>query len=155
MGNNEKKLYDVILQVRFCFNHLKMLGEKLSSDLGINPSMRAVMEALNNADRLTVPDIAKNKGVSRQHIQNIMNSLLEGDFVSTLDNPAHKRSQLYELTLKGRHAFTVIREREKEPLQRLADKIDPEKLDMAKQTLADLNSRIVAEINHGDSNEHQ
>jgi DNA-binding MarR family transcriptional regulator len=88
----------VILQVCRCFNELKSLRERLHKDLGVNSFMRAVMETLAASGPLAVPDNAKGKGISRQHIQIIMNALSAGGFVETLNNPAHKRSPLFDLS---------------------------------------------------------
>ena len=110
------------------------------------------MEALSTRSPQTVPDIAKNKGVSRQHIQTIMNSLQAEGFVDTFDNPAHKRSPLFNLTSKGRTVFAKIKEREKEPLQRLAAVMSSESLKHAQEALSQLNQHLVDEIKKGDSN---
>jgi len=152
MTPKEKELYAVFREIRACFNQMKSLAEQLHQDLGVNPSMRAVMEALSTRSPQTVPDIAKNKGVSRQHIQTIMNSLQAEGFVDTFDNPAHKRSPLFNLTSKGRTVFAKIKEREKEPLQRLAAVMSSESLKHAQEALSQLNQHLVDEIKKGDSN---
>jgi len=152
MTSKEKKLYAVFTQVRTCFNQLKMLAEQLHKDLDINPSMRAVMEALLTNGRQTVPEIANNRSVSRQHIQNIMNALLADELVESFDNPAHKRSPLFDLTRKGRTAFALIKEREKEPIRRLADVMSSESLHCLQVALGELNIRIAHQITQGDSN---
>ena len=46
MTPKEMELMALIGQVRTCFNRLKALAEELHEDLGVNPSMRAVMETL-------------------------------------------------------------------------------------------------------------
>jgi DNA-binding MarR family transcriptional regulator len=151
MKAKEKALYDLIRQVRTCFNQLKTLAEQLHQDLGINPSMRAVMEALTLGGRMTVPEIAQSRGVSRQHIQNIMNALLADGFVAAFDNPAHKRSPHFALTEKGEQAFATIKVREKEPLKRLAATMTAESLTCAGAALADLNRQIADEIGKGET----
>lgn len=149
MTEKEKALYRVFGEVRTCFNRLKSLAEQLHSDLGINPSMRAVMEALAAHGAQTVPDIARQKGVSRQHIQNIMNSLGDAGFAELIDNPAHKRSPLFALTGKGEAVFTEIRERETEPLRAIAKRISPGALDEARKLLGELNRQLERQIEKG------
>lgn len=150
MTEKEKALYRVFGEVRTCFNRLKSLAEQLHSDLGVNPSMRAVMETLAANGEQTVPDIAKQKGVSRQHIQSIMNSLGGGGFVQLIDNPAHKRSPLFALTAKGEATFTKIRERETEPLRAIAELMSPAALDEAQKLLAELNRQLEQQIEKGN-----
>lgn len=153
MTRTEKALYRVFGEVRTCFNRLKSLAEQLHSDRGVNPSMRAVMEAVADHGAQTVPDIARQKEVSRQHIQNIMNSLADGGFVELIDNPAHKRSPLYALTTKGEAAFTEIRERETEPLRAIAKAMSPGALDEARKLLGELNRQLKHQIEKGKPND--
>ena len=142
----EKALTDLIRQVRTCFNQLRSLAERLHYDLGINPSMRAVMESLATRGAQTVPEIARSKGVSRQHIQTVMNTLLEECLVELRENPAHRRSPQFDLTITGRDVFTGIREREHAPLRRLATAVPARALREARATLAALNARLADEI---------
>jgi DNA-binding MarR family transcriptional regulator len=125
--------------VRTCFNQLKALAERLHEELGVNPSMRAVMEALATGGRQTVPDIAKSRAVSRQHIQTIMNALVANGLVKVFENPAHKRSPLFDLSAKDRATFAAIAQKEKEPLRRLANALSPESLKQAQEVLLRLN----------------
>ena len=153
MTSREENLYALIRQVRTCFNQLKTLAEQLHRDLGVNPSMRAVLESLAADGPRTVSAIAKSKGVSRQHIQNIMNVLQDQGFVHPLENPAHKRSPLFKLSSEGSAAFDDVREREKQPLKRLAASITLQDLQHAESVLADLNQSLATEISKGEADE--
>ncbi|MDP6883807.1 MAG: hypothetical protein QF830_06710, partial [Rhodospirillales bacterium] len=73
MITKAKTLYAVILDLRLCFNLLRTRADEMHKDLGVNASMRAVMESLAGEDEKTVPEIARGKSVSRQHIQVIAN----------------------------------------------------------------------------------
>ncbi len=150
MTTREEALTAVIRNVRTCFNQLKRLSEQLNEDLGINPSMRAVMEALFRKSPQTVPDIAKGRGVTRQHVQMIMNSLLDDELVETQSNPAHRRSVLYSLTRKGRIAFDEILGREAEPLRRIAAVVPADDLELVAAALDKIGQRIGAELKPGD-----
>ncbi len=99
-------------QIRACFNRLKALGDALHADLGITAAMRAVIEHLHETGRQTVPQIARAKGVSRQHIQMLINALAAAALVETSDNPADRRSPHVALTREGKTAFRQIRRRE-------------------------------------------
>jgi len=153
MTPKEKTLYAVFSEVRTCFNQLKMIAEQLHQDLDVNPSMRAVMEALAAKGPQTVPDIAKQKGVSRQHIQTIMNALQEHEFVESFANPAHKRSPLFNVTEKGESTFAEVVAREKEPLRRLAADMSSDTLESARGALTQLNQYLAEEISKGEHNE--
>ncbi len=70
---------------------------------------------LLDLDRLgpqTVPQMARARPVSRQHIQTIVNDLIEERHVELVVNPAHKRSHLVRLTRKGKEMVDAMNRRE-------------------------------------------
>lgn len=146
MTTREQALTKVIRNVRGCFNLLKRLSEQLNEDLGINPSMRAVMESLFRHSPQTVPEIARERGVTRQHVQMIMNSLLEDRLVESRSNPAHRRSVLYCLTAEGLTAFEEIMRREAEPMRRIAAAMPAEEWESVAAALEIVSRRIGAEL---------
>ena len=144
MSADPKELYVMIQQIRLCFNQLKSLSEQLLTDLDINPSKRAVLEALNKNGAQTVAAIAKQKSVSRQHIQIIMNALKETAYVDLIDNPAHKRSPQFALTEKGTDIFAEIKRREIEPIARLARRMDGDQIKLASILLGEFNDAMAS-----------
>ena len=70
------------------------------------------MEFLYPEKMLSVPEIAEQYKVSRQHIQVTVNSLLEIGLVATKENPRHKRSPLIMLNAKGRKLFAAVLKKE-------------------------------------------
>ena len=74
--------------------------------------MRAVLEFLRRNGPATVPTIARSRGVSRQHIQALVNLLLGQHLAEAADNPAHRRSLLVQLTAKGAQTIDRMRRRE-------------------------------------------
>lgn len=101
--------------VRRLFHRLAAVWTDLHQDLGVSASMRAVMEAIKDGDR-TVPDVAGEKEVSRQHIQTVVNQLGELGLVRSIPNPSHQKSALISLTESGRTLLTTIFDREQELL---------------------------------------
>lgn len=150
VARREDALTALIREVRTCFNLLRSLAERLHQDLGVNPSLRAVMESLASGGPSTVPEIARSKGVSRQHIQTIVNSLLEEGFVEAGPNPAHRRSPQFRLTRKGLATFARIQSREHAPLRRMAAAVPAERLCDARSVLLSLNEQLEAEIEGRD-----
>ena len=99
-------------QVRRLYNHIHHLGETLHADEPITLGMRAVLEFLVRNGPATVPEIARNRSVTRQHVQTIVNSLLDAALVELESNPRHKRSSLVTLTPEGSQIIERMRERE-------------------------------------------
>jgi DNA-binding MarR family transcriptional regulator len=74
------------------FHLIKALGDALHADLGVTASMRGVMVSLAEGEPRTVPDLARERPASRQHIQTVVNDLLAAGLAETLPNPSHRRS---------------------------------------------------------------
>ena len=151
MTTQTKTLTHLIREVRTCFNQLRTLAETLSADMEVNPSMRAIMESLSQKVPRTVPDLAKERGTSRQHVQKVINSLLDEDLVLTVENPEHKRSVLYLLTPKGDQVFREIRQREAAPMRSLAQALDQSDIAVAADVLARMNQQLSHLINQGET----
>ena len=127
-------------EVRHLFQVLKSLADALHKDAGLTASTRAVMEALVDGPR-TVPDIARSKSVTRQHIQLLVDELAASDLVELNPNPAHLRSPLIALSRKGEALFASMRKREAPLIERLAAGLDARKAAATVQTLAALRRR--------------
>jgi DNA-binding MarR family transcriptional regulator len=85
---------------------------------------------LDRSGSRTVPQMASARPLSRQHIQMLVNPLVEGRYVELVDNPAHKRSKLVRLTPKGRKLVDRMRKRESKVFGVLATR-DPGRRRMA------------------------
>ncbi|HEY2706648.1 MAG TPA: MarR family transcriptional regulator [Caulobacteraceae bacterium] len=91
----------------------------------------------------TVPDLARERSVSRQHVQEVVNALVESGLAQTGPNPAHRRSPLIDLTDEGRHRLRLLRERETAMLAETAPAISHAELAAATR-LFDLLERDLA-----------
>jgi DNA-binding MarR family transcriptional regulator len=99
---------------------IKAVNDRLHADLGVSAAMRDLLVALATSGPRTVPQIALDRGVSRQHIQGIVNELLLAGLAAAQRNPAHRRSSLIALTDEGRARVRQLRERETELLAQTA-----------------------------------
>jgi len=110
------ELFDEALSLAFA---VRQWAETLHAELELTASMRGVLEHILLDGPSTVPNIARPRGVSRQHIQQQINMLLEDGFVELRDNPAHKRSSMVALTDKGRGLIQNMRANELNTLSRI------------------------------------
>lgn len=140
------KMVALTTAVRAVFNRLKALGDDLHGDLEVTAAMRAVMETLAADGAMTVPQIARLKGVTRQHIQLLADALIAAGLAAVKENPAHRRSALIALTDKGRRTFAKMRARELPMVAALADEFDAQELDRAAAVLARLAARLEARL---------
>src|SRR3546814_2333801 len=62
---------------------------------------RALLHQLEQQPGLTVPELARLRGVSRQYVQTVVNDLVSGGLVEAQPNPGHKRSPRLQATKAG------------------------------------------------------
>ena len=138
---NQKQLnsfYPLTLVVRRLFHKLGHGVAALHQNSDISVGMRAVLESVIDGGPQTVPHMARIRPVTRQHIQTLVNELLEGGYVEYIDNPAHKRSKLVAPTKRGMRAFDKMRAVESEAFSRAKIEVSPEELDAARKVLSAL-----------------
>ncbi len=131
-------IYPLIWKLRRVFQQLRVVSDAMLEDVGINASQRALLEALDGDAAFSVPQIAKQLSVSRQHIQTLVNEMLAKDLVETADNPAHKRSPLVRSTAAGKKLFSSIKEGEQELLDKLTPSFSNADLATSLETLETL-----------------
>lgn len=106
-------------ETRNLFHRLKAAGEQIHHQLGITMGERGILEDISRNGPRTVPQMARARPVSRQHIQTLINSLQENNLVEYTENPDHKRSHLVALTPEGEVCFQTMQQREAEILSKI------------------------------------
>ena len=124
-------LYRLIVEIRRAFNELAAVSDRVTQPFGLTAAERAVLENLVADGALTVPGIAREKSVSRQHIQKLADALVAKGLARYLENPAHKRSQLVEATPEGADRFRRLARSEGEILAKVAPLIAAHDLEAA------------------------
>ncbi|HEY1749986.1 MAG TPA: MarR family winged helix-turn-helix transcriptional regulator [Caulobacteraceae bacterium] len=122
---------------------LRAAGDALHADLGITTGMRGVMTSLAATGPRAVPELARERPVSRQHIQTLAKALLAAGLVEARPNPEHRRSPLLSLTDEGRRRLKEMQDCEAALLARTAPSVSPVELAAATR-LFDLLERDLA-----------
>lgn len=130
--------YPMTLAVRRLFHKLAYGIAALHRDEEISVGMRAVLESVIDGGPQTVPHMARVRPVTRQHIQGLVNGLMEAGLVEAVDNPAHKRSRLIRATESGAALFERMRRRESEALGEVEIDADPAAMEAATALLRQL-----------------
>jgi len=99
-------------EVRLLWHRMVQVGEELHKKEPVTLGMRGVLELLLLAGSVTVPQMARSRNVTRQHIQALVNKLRKRGLVRLGANPVHKRSALVFMTLEGERAISRMRARE-------------------------------------------
>ncbi|NQV57863.1 MAG: MarR family transcriptional regulator, partial [Rhodospirillales bacterium] len=107
--------------------------------------MWGFLHSLATCGPQTVPQLARARPVSRQHIQTIANEAEAEGLVIFADNPAHKKSKLVTLTDKGRNLHRQMTELFAEKAQELANGMDRQDLETTARVLNELRSKIAGE----------
>ena len=90
----------------------------------------------------TVPQLARARPVTRQHIQQIANEAAADGLIEFIDNPAHKRSKLLSLTPKGARMEAEMTERLKTFAGDLAEDFDAAELATAARVLNAVRAKL-------------
>jgi len=145
-------LGDVIDQTRALFHRLKAVAQEAHHRGTATAGLRGVIQDLYRNGPRTVPDLARARPVSRQHIQVLVNQLLELGWVELVDNPAHKRSRLVAITAPGRGAFEAIRLTEERILTHLPVAVPEADLEAAAAVLEKVRTAFedMEPITHGE-----
>lgn len=125
----------LIDETRALFHHLKRAAEHTHRRDALSGGERAILCDLAAGGPRTVPDLARARPVSRQHIQMLVNPLLERGLVELVDNPRHQRSSLVALTARGRGLTARVNRRERRALAELARELDDADLGQAVDTM--------------------
>src|SRR5574341_977072 len=105
---------ELLDQVRLLWHVMVQAAERLHEDEAVTLGMRAVLEFLARNGPTAVPHIARSRHVTRQHIQALVNDLLDLRLVSLDDNPAHRRSALVRFTPEGHKTIERMKRRERQ-----------------------------------------
>ena len=92
-------------------------GNRLSRDLRLTSARWQVLGALQNGP-LTIPQIARSDGSTRQSVRRLIEVMARQGRVETLDNPHHRKSDLIRLTDTGVKALNKLKLRQPEGARR-------------------------------------
>src|SRR5262252_8113025 len=117
--------------------------------LGLTAARWQVLGAVALAGRpVTVPQIARRMGLTRQAVQESVNRLLAEALVEARDNLDHRRSPLIGLTALGRQKYTAVDQRQARWINQLAAGLQITDLAAAARVLRDLGDRLESNQRH-------
>jgi DNA-binding MarR family transcriptional regulator len=140
----------VVLQI-FRVNGLLLAdGNRLAAAEGLTAARWQVLGAVALAGRpLTVPQIARRMGLTRQAVQESVNHLLAEALAEARDNLDHRRSPLIRLTELGSQKYTAVDQRQARWINELAAGLQIADLTAAARVLGELGDRLESSQRHG------
>jgi DNA-binding MarR family transcriptional regulator len=118
-------------------------GDSLAAAEGLTATRWQVLGAVFLADRpLTVPQIARRMGLTRQSVHATVKRLVGDGLVELLPNEDHRRSSLVRLTEAGTTRYASIDRRQAAWVNELAAGMRGSDLEIAAGVLGELSRRL-------------
>jgi len=134
---------DVVLALFRANGLVLAAGHRLAEQEGLTAARWQVLGAVALAGRpLTVPQIARRMGLTRQAVQATVNQLHRDTLIETSDNPDHRRSPLINLTERGRQQYAALDRQQIAWINELSAGLKLSDLAAAARLLQDLSDRL-------------
>jgi DNA-binding MarR family transcriptional regulator len=125
-------------------------GAVLAAQEGLTAARWQVLGAMALGGRpLTVPQIARRMGLTRQAVQASVNRLLGEGLVETGDNLDHRRSPLIRLTELGSRKYAAADRRQIRWINELSTGLKISDLEATARVLHDLSDRLETKARNG------
>jgi len=160
MNLYDMPVYAVIWRTRRLFQRVASEFQPVPGGAALSGAQRAVLEFLDRGGTQTVPELARQRSVTRQHIQVSVNALLTAGWVEDLPNPAHRRSPLIAITASGRERLRAAQAIEAQIAAAIGQHFDTAELVATARVLGELEQFFATPtwrdirqqfINHGES----
>jgi DNA-binding MarR family transcriptional regulator len=140
---------DLVLRTFRANGLLLAAGDRLAAEEGLTAARWQVLGGLALAERpLTVPQIARRMGLTRQAVQASVNRLLDHGLVETDQNPDHRRSPLIHLTELGKAKYGRLQRRQVSWINQLAAGLKQSELKTAARVLGELSNKLDSSSRH-------
>lgn len=135
-------MQELVVETIAAFFLLRATGRRIGAVTATDRGYWGMLRSLKLEGAQTVPQIARSRPVSRQHIQKLANEMIADGVVELVNNPAHKRSKLLQLTPKGEAIFQEITARIAQAAAGLSQDIDAADLQVAVRVLRQLGTKL-------------
>ncbi len=144
MSNSSKaqQITQIWHQVIRLYFKLQATGRDIGAVNTANGSTWGVLNTLVNHGPTTVPEIARMRPVSRQHIQTLANELVAEGLAEFAHNPRHRKSKLLQITDKGREQYNAQSEAMTEIAKTLMPDVPKSDLEATRRVLGALTDQL-------------
>jgi DNA-binding MarR family transcriptional regulator len=134
--SEESAFNQLINETVLFFHRLKIVADEVHQQGEMSGGLRGILRRLNKLGEQTVPQMARDRSVSRQNVQMLVNQLAEDGYVEFVKNPAHKRSPFVRLTAAGKKAVEAMNRREEKLFSKTGIGVSDETMREAAETLS-------------------
>jgi DNA-binding MarR family transcriptional regulator len=151
--NIEAAVTDLVLETFRLNGRLLATGDALVADLGLTSARWQVLGAMALSPvPLSVAQIARNMGLTRQAVQRLANEMQAGGLVRFAPNPHHQRAKLVLLTAAGKAAFAAVMKRQRAWAIELGRGLNAKQIGAAAVMLRTIRQRLDDRTENGDDN---
>lgn len=144
-SENGQVLTNIILDIFQLNGLLIQEGDKLTKDLKLTSARWKILGALSLATKpMTVSNIAKTMGQTRQAVQRLANEMENDGFLHYENNPNDKRAKILKLKPKGKKHFELLEERQVPWVNSLSKGVTIQDLEITAKVLIKLTGNIVS-----------
>lgn len=118
---------DLVIEVFRLNRQLLDAGDRLTQPVGLSSARWQVLGVVEHGP-VTVPNVAREMGLTRQAILQVADSLVAEEYIRYEDNPHHRRAKLMVITPKGRTALDEIQRRHAVWTNRITEQLPIERL---------------------------
>ena len=140
-SESERAVTDIILRILELYGVLYAQGERITRPFGQSPARWQILGAIEH-DALTVSQIARRIGTSRQAVQRITDDMVAAGLIEYAQNPDHARSPKVSFTASGRRVYDRINETQSRWAARIGAELNASSLRAATKTLDDLQAAL-------------
>ena len=130
-----------MVQVASLGGHFTDIGEELAKRGGLTLARWVVLDAVA-AEPATVAQVGRMRGLTRQSVQRTADLVVEEGLARYVDNPAHRRAKLLELTERGRESVRVITVHQKQWADAVGDTIGLSQLESAQTVIGQVATAV-------------
>ncbi len=140
-GSAEEAITELVLEIFRTNGRLLATGDRIAAPVGLTSARWQVLGAID-AGPLSVAQIARNMGLTRQSVQRLANVLAAEGVVRFAENPCHKRAKLVDLTPLGRTMLDRISRIQAGWARRTANGLAADEIRSASAILGSIRQRL-------------
>lgn len=116
---------------------LRRHGESIAATAGQTQARWQLLSVVSDGS-WTVPGAARRLGITRQAVQRVADDLVADGLAELVDNPAHRRSPILQLTPAGRRSLAAMTEASNRWQRSVAADLAADGLERARRVLRDV-----------------
>lgn len=136
------ELFTKLILETFRFNGLLIAsGDQLAKEIDLSSALWQVLGAVGEAP-LSMAQIARNMGLSRQSVRRSANKLKDKGLINFENNPDHKRAKLVVMTKKGLQILEKIKKKQVDWSNHLSEEFSSKDLEETVKMIKSLSDQL-------------